>query len=475
MSESASQRVSEPANGRTDEWTNEQMDGNSAVADFVAGIGWEKLPAAVQRKARMALLDTLGTTLAGTLTPVSQIAAEYAIATWPGDQATILRGGQRASLHSLAIGAAFANGYAANGLDIDDCALYTKGHPGAQIFPTALALAESLALGGAEMLTGLVVGYEVAHRAARIWHATHDVYQACGSWGSVACAAVAAHLLRLTLEETKQALGIAEYHAPNLPMMRDIDHPAMVKHGIGWGAMAGIVSAQLASRGFTGIPSLLGFAEHQDWVSDVGQNYIMVDGIAWKRYACCAWVHAALKGTQSLMETHDFQAEDVTRVRVETFHEAVRLGVELPTTTEEAQFNMAWPLAALLADGEVGPEQMLERGLSDRRIQDLARRIEVVETVELNELYRRATEGDPQGRYASIVVIELQDGTMLNSGMVEGEINYPQRCWDEQSLEDKFRWLARHVLEEARVDAIVDMVWHFEDVANVGDLTRLLA
>jgi hypothetical protein len=25
-------------------------------------------------------------------------------------------------------------------------------------------------------------------------------------------------------------------------MMRDIDHPAMVKHGIGWGAMTGIVA-----------------------------------------------------------------------------------------------------------------------------------------------------------------------------------------------------------------------------------------
>ena len=61
----------------------------------------------------------------------------------------------------------------------------------------------------------------------------------------------------LDQETIKNALGIAEYHAPNLPMMRDIDHPSMVKHGIGWGAMNGIVSAQLAERGFTGVPSIL--------------------------------------------------------------------------------------------------------------------------------------------------------------------------------------------------------------------------
>ena len=269
-------------------------NGSDAVAHFIADTTWADLPAEVQRKVRMALLDTLGATLARTLTPVSQITADFAVETWPGDEATILRHGCRA----LAIEAAFANGYAANSLDIDDCALYTRGHPGAQIFPTALALAEKLRLGGSEMMTAMAVGYEVAHRAARIWHNYHSVYQACGSWGSVACAAVACHLLGLPLEQVQHALSIAEYHAPNLPMMRDIDHPAMVKHGIGWGAMNGIISAQLARRGFTGIPGIFSFERYYDWVADIGQHYIMVNGVAWKKYACCAWGHAALKGVE---------------------------------------------------------------------------------------------------------------------------------------------------------------------------------
>ena len=446
------------------------VDGNDLVAEFVVGVDWDGLPPAVQRQGRMALLDTLGATLAGTRTPISRITAGYAAETWPGDEATILLHGQRAS----AVGAAFANGYAANGIDIDDCGLYTKGHPGAQLFPTALAVAESRGLGGAAVLTGLIAGYEVAHRAARIWHATHEVYQACGSWGSVACAAVAAHLMGLSAAETGQALGIAEYHAPNLPMMRDIDHPAMVKHGIGWGAMNGIVSAQLASRGFTGIPSLFGFAEYGDWVADIGQNYIVVEGLARKGYACCAWVHAALTGAGQLMEAHGFAAEEISHVRVEMFHEAFCLGAKLPTTTEEAQFNVAWPLAALLVDGEVGPDQMLEHAFGNPRLRALAERIEVVETEELNELYRLATHADPRGKYASRVTIELRDGRVLDSGMVEGEINYPQRCWDEQGLGKKFRWLAAHVLDGTRADAVVDMVWHLEDIPNVRELTQLL-
>jgi 2-methylcitrate dehydratase PrpD len=445
--------------------------GNDAVNSFIAHVSWDQLSDDVRHVAHLGLLDTLGAALVGTLTPVSHIASEFAAETWPGDDATILLHGRRAAPP----GAAFANGYAANGIDIDDCGFYTKGHPGVQIVPTALALAEAHALSGADVLTGIVIGYEVSHRAARIWHATHDVYQACGSWGSVACAAVAARLMGLNEEQTGHALGIADYHAPNLPMMRDIDDPAMVKHGIGWGAMNGIMSAQLAARGFTGIPSLFGFEECQDWVTDIGEHYIMADGLAWKRHACCAWDPAAILGVDQLMREHSFVAKDVAAVRVETFHQTLRLGTDLPATTEEAQFNQAWPLAAYIVDGAVGPRQILGSALEREDIRDLAKRIDVVEAEELNELYRLACQGDPRGRYASKVIVELRNGPTLETGQVEGEINFPQQTWDDESLEEKFRWLAGHVLEEERIDALIEMIWRFENAPDVQELTQLVA
>jgi 2-methylcitrate dehydratase PrpD len=257
-------------------------------------------------------------------------------------------------------------------------------------------------------------------------------------------------------------------------MMRDIDHPAMVKHGIGWGAMNGIISAELAARGFTGIPSSLGFEEYRDWVSDIGEGYIVVDGLAWKRYACCAWDHAAILGADHLMKAHGFGAAHVAHVRVETFHETLRLGVKLPATTEEAQFNLAWPLAAYIVDGEIGPAQILEPALGREDIRDLAERIEVVETDELNQLYRLACEGDSRGKYASKVIIDLHDGRTLETDLVEGEINYPQETWDEKGLEEKFRWLVGYVLDEDRVNALVEMIWRFEEVSSVQELMEVL-
>jgi len=451
---------------------NENLDANDLAAQFIATLTWESLPEAVQEKARMCLVDNLGAMLAGTLARISQIGAEYAAKTWPGNHATIILGSKRAS----AIGAAFANGCAANAIDVDDSTRYVYGHAGAQIFSTALAVAEARGLSGAQLLTGIVVGYEVAHRVGRCWHASRPVYQACGSWGSVVCAAVAAHLMGLPVKQTWQALGIAEYHAPNLPMMRDVDHPAMVKHGIEWAAMTGIVSAELAARGFTGIPGILSFDEYQAWGQDIGQNYLMVDGVAWKaaRYACCGWAHAGVEGARRLVLENGIDLAEIAHIRVEGCHGSFRLGTRLPITMEEAQFNQAWPLAAMLVDGEIGPAQMLESRLNDPKIRALAQKVEVVETEELEALCRLFEQGDPRGRFASQVTVSLLDGRSFHSGLVDGGLRFPPQGWDRERMSDKFRWLAAFVLSSAQADEILETLWRFDQVQNVSELTRQL-
>jgi 2-methylcitrate dehydratase PrpD len=388
----------------------------------------------------------------------------------PGEEATILVHGNKAA----AAGAAFANASAANGLDTDDGARYAYGHAGAQVFPAVLAVAEARGASGADLLTGMVVGYEVAHRIGRCWHDDHPIYQACGSWGSVACAAAAAHLMKLDLERTKNALGIADYHAPNAPMMRDIADPAMVKHGIGWGALTGLSGAELASRGFTGIPTLLNADKYREWVEDIGRHYIMVDGVGWKAkgFACCGWAHAAVEGSRKLVEEHRIDPKNIARIVVETFDESAALGTGLPGTTEEAQFNLAWPVAAMLVDGEIGPAQTLEHRLQDGKIRELAAKVEVRESEDLNELCRLFHAGDPRGRFASRVTLILDDGRRLDSGLADGGLSYPPVGWDRARMEEKFHWLVDPVLGKNRAERLVELVWSFDEQRDMAGLIR---
>jgi 2-methylcitrate dehydratase PrpD len=280
----------------------------------------------------------------------------------------------------------------------------------------------------------------------------------------------------LPAEQVKHALGIAEYHAPNLPMMRDIDHPAMVKHGIEWATMTGITAAELASRGFTGIPSIMSLEEYQEWGQDIGQTYLMVDGVAWKsaRYACCGWAHGGVEGARRLVEGHQIALDDIANIRVDGCHGTMRLGTRLPTTTEEAQFNQAWPIAAMLVDGEIGPGQMLEGRLSDPRIQEIAQKVEVFETEEMEELCRLFEQGDPKGRFASVVTITMKNGQTFHSGIVDGGLRFPPSGWDEERMSDKFHWLANYVLDAGTVDETMDLLYHFEELSNVRQLTEKL-
>jgi len=447
------------------------MDGNTLAAQFIRDAHWDDLPDAVQDKARMCLVDIIAAIVGGVLTPISGVAADYAPVAWPGEDATILLHDRRAR----AAGAAFANACAANALDCDDGGDYTRGHQGAQVFPTALALSESMGLGGQAMLTAAVVGYEISHRFARCWHRyQHPVYQADGSWGSVACAATAASLMGLETDTIKQALGIAEYHAPNLPMERDLIDPAMVKHGHGWAAMTGIVAAELAERGFTGIPGLMGFEEYRDWVATLGDEYIMVDGVDFKQHCSCGWSHHAIAAAQKLQREHDWDVDDIAAIQVEGHHWTAVLHTAHPTTTEEAQFSVKWPLAAYLIDGEVGPDQVLEPRLADPRINALVDKIELVESEELDELYRPCFEGsDDATASGSRVVIRLEDGRALDSGLVTESCRIGGRG-DEERLEAKFRWLTGHVLEQDRIDRLLGMLWQFEAVPDVGELTALI-
>jgi 2-methylcitrate dehydratase PrpD len=445
------------------------MNGNDIVADFIKNISWTDLPADVQTKAKVCLLDALGAIIVGNPAVITGISEKYAARMWPGqDEATMLVSGLRSS----ATGAAFVNACAANALDIDDDGKYTEGHPGAQIIPVALAMAEKQGVTGQEALTAIVIGYEVAHRMGRCWHDDHEIYQACGSWGSVANAAIASRLLGLDKEKTKHALGIADYFAPNLPMMRDIDHPTMVKHGMGWGAMTGIMSAELASDGFTGIPSLLGSEKYKDWVSTIGTEYIIVDGVTFKRFSSCLWGHPTFLAAQKLVEKHHITPSNIERINVKGFHEMIRLYDKHPETEEQAQFSVIWPLAAFIADGEVGPAQMLKKRFDDPIITDLVRRIELVETKKMNQLHESTI-------YPCEVEITLKDtGVTHSSGVqlysnsdITGEFG---DMWEPSDVKAKFIKICQTVIDDATIEKCISLVESLDTLQDINPLIQLL-
>lgn len=427
---------------------------------FVRELQWDDVPKEVQEQVKHCALDGLGAMIAGSNTKVGRILAAHVQQFWPGDGASVIMQGQRASIP----GATLANSFMANALDIDDGYRLIKGHPGAVVLPAVLAAAENKQISGKEFLTALLVGYEIAIRGGLAWHAYHAEYHGSGSWGALGAAAGATRVLGLSAEQTLQALGTAEYHAPICEMMRCIDVPAMTKDGIGWGSMAGVTSALLAEEGFTGIGSIFAMERFEDLGASLGQEYKIM-GLYFKPYSCCRWAQPAVWGALELRRRHGFSAEEVTRVKIATFNSATRLSRKFPSDTEEAQYSITYPVSAALVAGEVGPAQVLEENLDNPEIKRLVGLVEV-------ERDGRFEQEFPQKCQCELEV-ELADGRVFNSGPVAA-LGDPDNPLGNKGLEEKFRWLAGYVLNATQVEKIVGRVSELERESDVSTLLQLL-
>jgi 2-methylcitrate dehydratase PrpD len=431
------------------------------VVEFARTTRWGDLPADVRSQVIRCVLDLCGAAVAGSRARAARSTAGYALyAHGTGPSAIIGTGAG-----STSVGAALANGFAASALDIDDGYRPVKGHPGAVVFPAVLAAAEEAKSSGVEFLTALVVGYEVAMRAGRVLHALYDHYHGSGAWAPIGAAAGVARLLGCDAQQAWHALGIAEFHAAMAPEMRSVEHPSMLKDGIGWGAMVGIASGQLAARGFTGIPTLFDAGRYGARLTrSLGEEYLILD-LYFKPYACCRWAQPAIEGALSAARRIGATATDVARVRVHTFEAATRLRSASPRTTEEAQFSLPWPIACALIDGAVGPEQVIEEGLDDPARRKLAARVEVVADAELEEAF-------PEQALAWVEV-ETTEGRRARSEIsaARGDVGTPLR---DEELAEKFRGLADPVLGSDRTNRLASAIRGLPDSPNLDEISGLL-
>jgi 2-methylcitrate dehydratase PrpD len=431
------------------------------VIHFIRDTRWSQLPQPVKHQARRCLLDAMGALLAGAVTPAGHLVSDISRTQFPGDQATILLHGHRVS----ASGAALANGFSGNALDVDDGYRMVKGHPGACVLPVILAAAETIPeCSGTDFLNALVIGYEIGIRSGRIRHATSADYHSSGSWGAIAGAAAGGKLINLDDQSLLHALGTAEYHAPIAPMMKGIQTPSMCKDSIGWGTLVAMLSILMARNGFVGITPFFTDTPEADWILGLGHDW-QICQLYFKPYTACRWAQPAVDGALHIQKKFNLAVEAIRFVRIKSFKAACALRCQPPTNTEEAQYNMAFPVAAALVDGEVGPAQVLPPRIFDPTILQLLAKISTEIDADIEAVFPAKTFAE--------VIIETMDGRILSSGWVAPRWEPPDTLPTDHELEAKFLWLTSPVLGEIASKKLMDFIWHFDAATRVSDLIAL--
>ena len=431
------------------------------ILRFIHNTKFEDLPAHVVNQAELCVLDLIATGLGGSTLPASKIIR---------DHATHMMGGTLPLLFddrtAGAMGVAVAGGMSIDALDFHDGYNMVKGHIGCGVFPALIAFCTDQGqLDGQEFLTSIAIGYELGARLGTCLHATASDYHTSGAWVAVACAAPGARILGLDDNQTRHAMGIAEYHGPRSQMMRTIDHPTMVKDGSGWGSMAGVSAAYLARDGFTGAPALTVESDSAaPYWADLGDRWYIMEQY-FKPYPVCRWAQAPIEGVLDLRRKHNLSCFDVDRIEVASFHECIRLATANPGATDEAQYSTSYPCAAAMVRGSVGLKEVSPQSFQDTEIIRLSTGLRMSEDDHCNEAF-------PDQRYAK-VTLHLRDGRVLVS-------DYKSPIWTaeappaETELRQKFHTLAAETISATRRDAIETSLAQLKTGGSLADLTNHL-
>jgi 2-methylcitrate dehydratase PrpD len=438
------------------------------LAEFVVGLRYEAIPPEVIARVKRQCLDLFGVALAGFTEPAAAAARRFVERQRSTPESSVWGSAMRAS----AADSAFANGIAAHALDYDDMWLPSV-HPTAPTLPATLAVGESLAASGHDLLVAQLAAYEVMGKLSLAvsgragWHPT-------AIFGTLGATTACAKLLGLDARQTAMAWGIASSEASGV----EGHSGTMTKpFHAGQAARSGVVAALLAADGFTANEHVFdgghGFfsAFYRDLPYDpekvtasLGDPYhIMSPGVGIKMYPAGYFMHQAFEAALELAQTHDLHLNDVREVEIGLRHErnfnrpVIRSGLE-------GKFSLQYMAAMALLDRRLTIESFEDAHALSAPVQEMLRRIRthVDPTIphDLDVTYNPVT-------------VRLVDGREYTAHQ-----DLPRSHWRyplprEEWLE-KYRANAGRVLAPQRVERLRECVEQLETVADVREVGGLL-
>lgn len=397
------------------------MDSGKSLTEIVTWLFTAEPVAvpAVQERARLLFLDTLGCMIAGLTKPEPRALVAALRQIDAGGSVQLPGAGAALSL----AGAANVSGMAACWDEACEGLARAHGRPGLHAFAAALplALARDQSLG--ETLSALVAGYEVAGRLGEVLRIPPGMH-VDGTWGTFGAVTVAARLLGLGPDATVEALQGAACDLP-WSLYLPISHGADIRNAyVGDAAARGIMRALAVEAGISTPPGAievydrlaLGGDPDGKTLAPAGE-WLLLQGYL-KPFAAVRHVHFGAQAAINWRRAHGHEGTaDIRTLGLAVYGEAITYcGNRAPSAPIQAQFSLSYGLAWALVHGDLTPEAYGEAGLADPEVRRLEALVRITEDKSLT------TEGK---RAARLVVGTSAGREITLSGAVPGEPDLP--------------------------------------------------
>jgi 2-methylcitrate dehydratase PrpD len=442
------------------------------LAKFAREITYDKLPEEVIRQAKLCLLDLVGAACAGATALPGHVVTEIIEEAGGSPQAVLI--GRKGKVPAL--NAALGNGLYAHALELDDLHRSSILRPGSPIIPAALAAAEKTGASGKDLITAIVVGYEVGIRIAEAMTPSHyNFWHTTGTCGTFAAAIAAGKVMDLDEEQLINALGHAGTQAAGLMELHYSPEGMMSKplHA-SKAAQNGLFSAMLARGGYSSTKTILsgekGFlrvfapkAKLEKIVENIGVDFKIMQ-ISYRIYASTRHTHAGIDLALRLRDK-GIRPEDIELLRIQTYSVARDLvGEPFPESVYEAKFSLPFCVSTALVYGHVGVEDFTEQRIKDPVLEELMSHC----TVEIDPLLDAHY---PQKWGAKLNVI-LRNGT-VDHEQTDFPKGDPENKLSLDQLYTKFRRLSALLLPPSKIEAWLEQFMKVESFENIADMWRI--
>src|SRR3954470_13395882 len=449
------------------------------IAERIGAIRYDGLPLEAVDWAKMAILDTVGVTLAGAGEACAQI-VERVLATGAtniGGECLIFGTDRRAA----PLDAALINGTASHALDFDDVSNSLGGHPSAPILPALFTLAETLDCDGRAFITAYVAGFETETRIGRGVHFHHyeKGWHPTATLGVFGATAACCHLMGLDAARAAQALAIAASLASGIKAnFGTMTKPLHVGHT----ARNGLFAAMLARDGFTANPGALehkqgfllvfngaGNFDAEAILKDWGQPYDIVHpGLAIKQHPCCGSTHPAIDAMLLLRAEHEIRPERIARVDSWTHpRRLAHTDRPDPQSGLEAKFSVQYCLARALLHGGIMLEHFEGEAFRDPAAQALMRRVHAAPHPE--------TGSASEEHLGAEVRIAFEDGKTIAQRFGAALARGPDNPLPEDALAAKFADCAARALPPAQVERLQRLLLQLDEAPSLRAVTAAIA
>lgn len=405
-----------------------------ALAAWAAGVSIGDVPRDVQRRAVLVLADDIAAIVASRDEPEVASARGALVAASRKKESTVLDGaGTRVDRWSAAV----ANAISCSWAELDEGYRLATCHSGLYAVPAAIAEAEAGRHSLAELLTAIVVSYEITGRFARAWRFPPAALHPHGVFSPLGAAAAVAKLRALDTRHFLAAMTASATLSLASPFNHAIRGILVRNVWAGAGAWLGMHAVDWADAEIGGAPASP-FDVYSTALSGAVRDDVIAEslGTAWaissgyhKLYACCQYGHSAVEATLALRErlAREGGLDATTRIVVEASRLGMTLDNPTPATTLAGKFSMQHIVATTLVNGNAGHGAFTAAMLGRADIVRLREKVSVTPL-----LPERSAPHDRPAR----ITVTLEDGRSYAEECLSAR-GGPDRPFTDEEVHDK--------------------------------------